>query len=249
MKIRANVTKVNNEDSRVKAYADITLENCCTLYGMRVVEGKEGELFAAYPQKPEMENGQQKTHQDGKPAYTDVYFANSKEINDAIKQLVLDAYHSEKGYAYINPKEGERVIAKIEPKLHACNGEKTKAAGRLVIGGYMVVPDVFVNLRADKEGGKFLSVSYPSYKSGDDYKAFVEPLTKGKIWDAKEKAEKDYNFQRAVEGAMKKQTLEFHPELADQVKGKVDELIADATEASKEGTTEAKSEPEKEPVL
>lgn len=249
MKIRANVTKVNNESSHVKAYADITLENCCTLYGMRVVEGRDGQMFAAYPQKPVFENGQQKMNADGKPVYTDVFFANSKEGNEAIKKLVLDAYNSEKGYAYLNPKEGERVNAKIEPKLHACHGEKTKAAGRLTIGGYMVVPDVFVNLRTDKDGDKFLAVSYPSYKSGDNYRDFVEPLVKGKIWDSKDHVEKDYNFQRAVEGAMKKQTLEFHPELRDLLKGNVNDLIAEATEASKETAGEHMDAPEMERAM
>lgn len=245
MKIRANVTKVTNEDSRVKAYADITVENCCRFNGIRVVEGRDGQPFVAYPQKPVYEHGQPKVNAEGKQEYTDIYYANSKGANDAIKALVLEAYNSDKGYAYLNPKEGEATHAKIEPQMHACNGERTKAAGRLTIGGYMKVPDVFVNLCTDKDGGKFLAVSYPSYKSGDEYKDFVEPLEKGKIWDGKE--EKDYNFKRAIEGAMKKQAVEFHPELAELLKSKVEDVIAEAKEASEAGEKAGKEQ--KEPVM
>lgn len=248
MKIRANVTKVNNENSRVKAYADITVENCCRFNGIRVIEATDGTLFAAYPQKPLRENGVQKLHEDGTPIYTDVYFGSTKEINAAIKALVLEAYNSEEGYAYLNPKEGEKVNAKIEPQLHACNDDVVKAAGRLTVGGYMKVADIFINLRADKDGGHFLAVSYPCYMSGDEYRDFVEPLEKGKLWDSQEKVEKDYNFKRAIEGAMKKETVKFHPELADLLKAKVDDLIADAQEVSQGGGEQGKQEPEMEAV-
>lgn len=260
MKIRANVTKVNKEGSSVKAYADITLENCCTLYGMRVVEGKDGQLFAAYPQKPVYENGQPKLDEEGKAIYADIYHAvakqedgsygYSRELNEAIKKAVMDAYSNEKGYAYHNPTKGEVGTAKIEPQLHKCEGNRVKAAGNLLVGGYMQVNDVFVNLCTGKDGGKFLAVSYPSYKSGDSYRDFVEPLEKGKIWDREAKVEKDYDFKGAVEGAMKKQTREFHPELAEMLKsGKVADIIADATAESKGGAGQAKAEREMEPAM
>lgn len=159
MKIRANVTKVNDENSHVKAYANICVEDCCDFYGIRVVENNAGELFVSYPQKPVYENGEQKLNDEGRPVYTDVYYATPKEKNDAIKELILRAYHSEQGYAYLNPEKGEHVHAKIEPQLHACNGEKVKAAGRLTVGGYMKVPDVFVNLRTDsRETSSWLSL-------------------------------------------------------------------------------------------
>lgn len=214
MKIQAHVSKVRDESSKIKAYADITVENCCKFNSIRVIENSKGELFVSYPQKPVYENGQPKFHEDGTPMYTDVFYANSKEANDAIKALVLDAYNSENGLAYINPQKGEFVNARIEPQIHACNTDKVKASGRLTVGGYMKVADIFVTLATNKEGEQFLAVSYPHYKSGDEYKAFVEPLEKGKIWDTKEKVEKNYNFKAAIEGAMKKQTKEFHPELA-----------------------------------
>lgn len=249
MKIRANVSKIHDENSHVKAYADITVENCCRFNGIRVVEGKEGELFVSYPQKKVYEHGQPKLDENGKQTYTDIYYGNSKEANDAIKALVLEAYHSEKGYAYLNPKEGEFVNAKIEHQLHACNGDSVKAAGSLTVGGYMRVKDIFVHLRTDGKGDQFLSVSYPHYKSGDDFKDFVEPLEKGKMWDSKEKVEKDYNFKRAVEGAMKKQTREFHPELAHLADGKVSDLIADAKESTKDDAGQGKAEPEREAVM
>ncbi len=233
MKIRANVRKVENEDSRIKGYADLTLENCVTLYNTRIVENKDGELFVSYPQKAVFEDGEPKLHEDGSQVYSDIYYARTKEANDAIKALVLEAYHSEKGYAYINPAQGEPVNAFIEPKLHACNGDRVKASGYLEVGGYMKIPDVFVSLHQKTDGEYFLGISYPHYKTKDDeYKDFVELHTKGKVWDKEAKTEKDYNFKSAVEGLMKKQTREMHPELSDILKPSVQERIDDAKSAS-----------------
>lgn len=241
MKIKAHVSKVKDESSQIKAYADITVENCGKFNNIRVIENSAGELFVSYPQKPvKDENGQPKFHENGKQMYTDVFYANSKEINDAIKALVLEAYNREDGIAYINPEKGEFVNARIEPKLHACHTDRTKASGGLVVGGYMKIKDIFVNLATAPEGEKFLAVSYPHYESGDGYKDFFEPLAKGKVWDRQEQVEKDYNFKAMIEGVMKKQTLEFHPELAEILKANktVDERIADAKAAVSGGTEE-----------
>lgn len=249
MNILARVTKVNNEDSRIRGYASITVENCCKLNGIRIFETQDGELFASYPQKAVYENGQPKLDENGKQVYTDVYFAISKEANDAIKAVCVEAYKSEEGYAFINPKPGEPTRATIEPQLHACNDERVKASGSLKIGTYIIVPDVFINL-AGKEGEKFLSVSYPHYKSGDEYKDFVAPLEKGAIWDRENEVEVEYDFKHKVEGAMVKKTLEFHPELAEVLKAQksVDEKIADA-KAVADGANGAKGmEPEMEPA-
>ena len=249
MKIQAHVTKVQDENNpQLRGLADITVENCCKFNCIRVVESKEGELFVSYPQKPLFENGKPKLHENGEPMYTDVFYANAKEINDAIKQVVLDAYNNEDGRAYINPQKGEFVNAIIEPQIHACNGDVVKASGRLTVGGYMKVPDVFINLASAKDGSQFLAVSYPHYKSGEDYKNFVEPLEKGKVWDREAKEEKRYNFRAAVEGAMKKQTREFHPELAailDKNKS-VDERIAEAKDVAEGSASGKAKEAEKE---
>lgn len=247
MKIRANVRKIEDETSRVKAFADITLENCCMLRGMSVRENDKGELFVSYPQKPVFENGQPKKHENGKQVYTDIYYARSKEANDAIKALVLEAYNSENGYAYINPAKGEAVNAYIEPHLHSCNDERVKASGFLEIGGYMKVTDVFVNLYQKQTGESFLGVSYPHYQGSDEvYRNYVEPLEDGKLWDSKTKEEKDYNFRASVEGLMKKQTLGFHPELSELIKPSVQEKIDEAKKLSENtsGKTGEKSEME-----
>lgn len=249
MKIRAHVTKVNDENSRIKGYADLRLENCCDVFGVRIIENKSGELFVSYPQKPVYENGEPKLDEEGKQVYADVYWARSKEANDAIKALVLEAYNNENGIAYINPEKGEATISRIEPHLHACNGDRVKASGFLEIGGYFKIPDVFINLGTAKDGDKFLSIAYPHYKTGDEYKDYVAPLEKGKMWDREKKDEVDYDFKHMVEGVMKKQTLEFHPELAEELKAQksVDEKIADAKVAA-DGANGAKDkEPELEP--
>lgn len=251
MKVKATVKKVQDENSRVKGYAWLEIENCCSLSGTMVLENSEGELYVKYPQKPVFENGEPKLHEDGKQVYSDVYYGNSKEVNDAIKELVLKAYNSPEGYAYINPAKGEFVNARIEPQLHACNGDTVKAAGKLLVGGYMKVTDVFVHLRTDKQGDQFLSVSYPHYQAKDDtYRDLVEPMEKGKVWDTKEKVEKDCNFKAILERTMKKQTREFHPELANLAEGKVQDAIDEAKAAAdKANGQQGKETPEKEAAI
>ena len=245
------VRKVEDENSRVKGYVNLTLEDCCLLRGTMVLENQNGELYVRYPQKPVFENGEPKLREDGKQEYTDVYYGKSKEVNDTIKECVLAAYNSEEGYAYVNPQKGERTNSYIEPNLHACNGETVKAAGKLLIGDYMRVTDVFVNLRTDKDGEKFLGVSFPSYMAKDgSYKELVEPLEKGKRWNKETKQLEDYNFAEVLERVIKKQTREFHPELADVLKSSVQERIDEAKEtAAKANEQQGKEAPEMEQTV
>ncbi len=259
MKIQAHVTKVEKEGSPLRARADITVENCCKFIGIMVKENHDGELWVQYPQKDVRENGKVKMKENGYPEQTDVFYAKG-DTNKVIKDLVLKAYENmqergeEYGYADIYPQKGEPVKAYIEPKLHACNSEITKAGGRIKVGGYMTVPDVFVKLRTRNDGKSFLSISYPHFKSGDKYVNFVQPLTKGKIWDHDEKVEKDYNFKKDIEDALKEQTIGFHPELKEilankdkEADGKVQEII-DKAKANVD-KDEKEPEPELEPSM
>ena len=289
MKVYAKVTKVNQDVVReenqvvVRGYADITLDDCCKLSGIRIVEGRNGQMFAGYPQKPLYANGAPKLDENGKQVYIDIYHAVKKredgsygydrELNDAIKNLVVEAYKSPEGYAYLNPEKGERSVSYIEPNLHACNGERTKAAGKLLVAGCVEVRDVFVNLYVRKDNDQqFLKVSYPGYMSNGERHDYVEPLEEGTRWDREAKAEVPCNFKVLLEGAMEKQALAFHPELVEQLKGNlkgpfnnkeeearqaamgqgeqlkgnVDELIAAAQEEAAKQGAKGQAEPEKD---
>lgn len=164
----------------------------------------------------------------------------------------------EYGYADIYPEKGEHVNSTIEPKLHACNKEVTKASGRILIGGYMVVPDIFVRLHytQDEKAKPLLSVSSPHYKTGNRYVNFVQPLTNGKVWDGKEKVEKENNFKKDFEDMLKAETMELHPELKElfaatkekKGDGKVRDLINKA-KANVEHSEKEAPERELEPSM
>ena len=262
MKIEAHVSKVNKEGSSLRARADITVENCVKLIGITVRENHEGELWVQYPQKDVRKDGKVVMKEDGYPQQTDVYYANNADVNHAIKDLVLKAYDNmmekgeEYGYADIYPQKGEHVNSTIEPRLHACSKEVTKASGRIVIGGYMVVPDIFVRLHETQAGKPFLSVSYPHFKTGDRFVNFVQPLTNGKVWDGQEKVEKEHNFKKDFEDMLKEETIGFHPELKELLAsakekeqgGKVQDLI-DKAKANVEKGTEKEPARELEPSM
>ena len=264
MKIEAHVSKVEKEGSSLRARADITVENCVKLIGIMVKENREGELWVQYPQKDVRKDGKVELKEDGYPKQTDVFYANNVDINHAIKDLVLKAYDNmmekgeEYGYADIYPEKGEHVNSTIEPKLHACSTEVTKASGRILIGGYMVVPDIFVRLHytQDESAKPFLTVSYPHFKTGDRFVNFVQPLTNGKIWDGKEKVEKEHNFKKEFEDMLKEETMEFHPELKElfaaskekEAKDKVQDLI-DKAKANVEKDEKKAPERELEPSM
>ena len=262
MKIEAHVSKVNKEGSPLRARADITVENCVKLIGIMVKETREGELWVQYPQKDVRKDGKVELKEDGYPKQTDVFYANNVDINHAIKDLVLKAYENmmekgeDYGYADIYPEKGEHVNSTIEPKLHACSTEVTKASGRILIGGYMVVPDIFVRLHETQAGKPFLSVSYPHFKTGDRFVNFVQPLTNAKVWDGKEKVEKEHNFKKEFEDMLKEETLEFHPELREllasakekEADGKVQDLI-DKAKANVEKAEKKEPERELEPSM
>lgn len=253
MNIKANVKKQEKDHTGTVGYATLTVENCCVLRGAKIKENEAGELYAVFPNKPVMENGVQKLRDDGQPMYRSLYLAvNSEgkfdaEIDKAIKDLMIRAYESPEGYAFINPTKGEATKARIDAELSPRNHETIKASGSLLIGGYLKVNDVTVNLRTAKENGDaFLAVSYPGYNTDKGWQNYVEPMKDGKLWDHKAKAEKSYNFKEAIEGVMEKKTREFHPELSKQSKEKVDDLLADAKakseKANKGETRQAEQE-------
>lgn len=85
MEITAKITNVvKDEDSRVKAYASISVDNLFTLYGIKVVEGQT-DRFVSMP------SFQTKDDNDN-PRYIDIFKVQSRDMREAINEAVLGAY-------------------------------------------------------------------------------------------------------------------------------------------------------------
>jgi stage V sporulation protein G len=78
------VRLVNNEDSKLKAIASITIEECFVVHDIRVLEGQQG-YFVRMPNR--------KTP-DGQ--YKDVAHPINTETREYVNKVVLEAFEAEK---------------------------------------------------------------------------------------------------------------------------------------------------------
>ena len=83
-----NITDVRirlaqREDSKLKAVASITIDNCFVIHDIKVIEVTES-LFIAMPSRKTSEG-----------EYKDVAHPLNTETRDMLKQIVLSAYEAE----------------------------------------------------------------------------------------------------------------------------------------------------------
>lgn len=72
-----------NTDSRLKAVASITIDNCFAIHGLRVIEGKEG-LFVAMPSR-QVSDG----------TFKDIAHPINAETRKLIEDFVVAKYQEE----------------------------------------------------------------------------------------------------------------------------------------------------------
>lgn len=76
---------LDRDDSDLKAYANITLDDCFVIHGVRIIQGERG-LFVGMPRR--------KRRRDG--SYQDVAHPINNETRQLIEDRVLEAYHDAK---------------------------------------------------------------------------------------------------------------------------------------------------------
>lgn len=82
--VRARIDRlVNLEDSKIKAYASVTIGNTFAVHGLRVTDSANG-LFVAMPQSSYMK--------DGVRQYEDLFHALSADARNELNNTVLQAY-------------------------------------------------------------------------------------------------------------------------------------------------------------
>ena len=74
---------VNKEDSKLKAVASITIDNCFVVHDIKVIEGNDGN-FIAMPSKK---------GSDGE--YKDIAHPIKTETREELIKIILDAYKAE----------------------------------------------------------------------------------------------------------------------------------------------------------
>ncbi|MBO5286119.1 MAG: septation regulator SpoVG [Clostridia bacterium] len=83
--VRARIVK--RDDSKLKAVASITFDNCFVVHDIKVIEGNEG-YFVAMPSRKSSEG-----------EHKDIAHPINTETREAIIKVVLDAFYAEKDKA------------------------------------------------------------------------------------------------------------------------------------------------------
>lgn len=226
--LEAKITKrVNEEGNATKAYAELIIDNCAIIRGVRLMAGKNG-AFVSFPQEQayDAETKAPKVDENGNPVYQDIVFPLSKESRDATVKLLLEAYSSEKSMAALEEAAQGHDIAAT---MYGTKGEQIKAHGSIQVGDF-VCRNVLVALRESKQtGALFAAVSYPSYsretEKGTVYKPYFELKKDGREWNEQLKTTYPQNFESIAYGVVVKAAKEVSPELATALESKKEKQV------------------------
>lgn len=76
------VRKTEKEESKLKAVASVTIENCIAIHDIRIIDGDKG-LFIAFPSRKTAEG-----------TFKDIVHPINTPTREEISKLVLDAYNN-----------------------------------------------------------------------------------------------------------------------------------------------------------
>lgn len=82
--VRIRVVKNTEGELKLKAYADVTFDDCFVVHGLKIIEGQNG-LFIAMPSK-KIGNGE----------FKDIVHPIQPEFRNHITEVILKKYEEEK---------------------------------------------------------------------------------------------------------------------------------------------------------
>lgn len=85
MNYTAKVNLTKKDDSKVKAYVSLIIENCFVVEGLRVIDGQKG-LFVSMPNRKIKDN-----------KYKDICYPITAQERQNIIDVVIEAYHEKAG--------------------------------------------------------------------------------------------------------------------------------------------------------
>ena len=176
LKVKVNVVKLENENSKIKALATVIIGSkdldCIKISNVRLYERDNNSYFVALPEK-EYET-------DGEKRYIElVTFSNkfNKELPEIMKKTissaVISAYKEE---GKVTKFEKETKIPFDSTNVNAYISENKK--GSIFFGGVMQINNIFLN--EGKDNNMYLSLpSREIEKDGEKkYEDIIAPLSK-----------------------------------------------------------------------
>lgn len=159
--IKINIVKTTNEDTKVKAFANVVFGNSFKITNISIIENsKNGELFVSMPRYRSSELGE-----DGQPVYKDVCNPITKEFREELYTNILTTYEKtiKDNVAVMTIGETDKVVEpKYSVRMHPLDkeGSNVKAVGQIYIEDSFIINNINVI-----EGKKGLFVTMPSYKT------------------------------------------------------------------------------------
>lgn len=176
LKVKVNVVKLENENSKIKALATVILGSkdldCIKISNVRLYERDNNSYFVALPEK--------EYEKDGEKKYIElVTFSNkfNKELPEIMKNTissaVISAYKEE---GKVTKFEKETKIPFDTTNINAYISENKK--GSIFFGGVMQINNIFLN--EGKDNNMYLSLpSREIEKDGEKkYEDIIAPLSK-----------------------------------------------------------------------
>jgi hypothetical protein len=176
LKVKVNVVKLENENSKIKALATVILGSkdldCIKISNVRLYERDNNSYFVALPEK--------EYEKDGEKKYIElVTFSNkfNKELPEIMKNTissaVISAYKEE---GKVTKFEKETKIPFDTTNVNAYISENKK--GSIFFGGVMQINNIFLN--EGKDNNMYLSLpSREIEKDGEKkYEDIIAPLSK-----------------------------------------------------------------------
>ena len=176
LKVKVNVVKLENENSKIKALATVIIGNkdldCIKISNVRLYERDNNSYFVALPEK--------EYEKDGEKKYIElVTFSNkfNKELPEIMKNTissaVISAYKEE---GKVTKFEKETKIPFDTTNINAYISENKK--GSIFFGGVMQINNIFLN--EGKDNNMYLSLpSREIEKDGEKkYEDIIAPLSK-----------------------------------------------------------------------
>ena len=176
LKVKVNVVKLENENSKIKALATVIIGSkdldCIKISNVRLYERDNNSYFVALPEK--------EYEKDGEKKYIElVTFSNkfNKELPEIMKNTissaVINAYKEE---GKVTKFEKETKIPFDTTNVNAYISENKK--GSIFFGGVMQINNIFLN--EGKDNNMYLSLpSREIEKDGEKkYEDIIAPLSK-----------------------------------------------------------------------
>lgn len=214
MNFSVKVTALNNDNSKVKAYADVTFGGTMKVTNISLIENANGGIFISMPRYKSGE-----LDENGNAVYKDICNPITKEFRDALYGSLTDAYKEscasgQSATKEINDLRDADESLKMDAKVYPVRKENTKslAYAKIYLDNAFVINNVSI---MEGKNGPF--VAMPSYKTkkvdengNSEYKDICYPVTK----EAREKLH-DIVFAEYKKAKDETRTPQSHNRSAD----------------------------------